>query len=294
MKRAAVPVAMLAAGVVAQDLTTTITYSVCPTATTTTITLPTTITYCPGGFCNVTPTGGVPGGTVTQTTTTTSYITVFPYPCPKGPGMCDASYTIWEPCPCTEHTPGYIPSGFTTTLHECDVCGHDGGPTTYTRTMPCTDGAEATQTPSYGGKWVPGPHPEIPVSPAEGQQWNDNGAAPADGQSWSDNGVSPAEASQGWADAPKGAAPVAPASGAPAAPVADASKSWGDNNVAPASATPAAGQTWADNSAAPVAASSSAGWADNKPADYTGAGSKVAFGLSTMFAGVVGALALML
>lgn len=263
MKRSAVPMAMLAAGALAQEITTTITYSVCPTATTTTITLPTTITYCPGGFCNVTPSGGI-GGTVTTTATTTSYITVFPYPCPKKDGMCGASYTIWEECPCTEHKPGYLPKDFTTTLHKCNSCGKGGKPTETIVTVPCTDGAYATQTPSYDDGWK-GPKPEIPI--VDGKP-----VAPAKG--WDDGGKPVADAEDQWAD-----------NGKPADPVA-ADSQWADNNkpAAPTGAAPA-----------PVApAAKESQWADNNVADYKGAASKAALTLSTVFAGAIGALALML
>jgi hypothetical protein len=291
MKRAAVPVAMLAAGAMAQELTTTITYSVCPTATTTTITLPTTITYCPGGFCNVTPTGAI-GGTVTTTATTTSYITVYPAPCPHKDGLCDASYTIWESCPCTEHGEGYIPADFTTTLHKCNTCGKGGKPTDYTITVPCSTGAYATVTPSYGGDWKPGPHPEIPID-SDGK-WSDA----SDPVAAAEGGAPAAD----WSDAGKGAAPVADAKGgAPAAPVADASKGWSDNSADPvADAT----KGWSDNGAAPSGspaspvapadASKTGEWSDATPSDYTGSANKAALALSTVFAGVVGALAMML
>jgi hypothetical protein len=276
MKRSAVPLAMLAAGVAAQDITTTITYSVCPTATTTTITLPTTITYCPGGFCNVTPSGGIAGtvtNTVTNTATTTSYITAFPCPCQNAPGLCSAQYTIWESCPCTKHGKGYIPKDFTTTLHKCDSCGDKGEPTEITMTVPCTDGAYAGHTPAATQAWK-GPAPEIPIV-------NGKPVAPAEGQ-WADNSAAPvADASQQWAD--NGAAPTG--KGAAPAPAPAAGSSWADSNAAPSSKPVAADESnWADNSAAP----------SQPVADYKGAANKAAFALSTVAAGLIGALALML
>jgi hypothetical protein len=139
------------------------------------VTLPTTITYCPGGNCNVHPTVTPPpqhGADYTSTILHVTFtgkdgkvteidetITVFPAPCANGPGMCGVTYTLTEECPCTEGAHGNMPADFTTTVHKCNQCGPGGSPTTITQTIPCETGAYASVTPSagpwHGDYWNP-------------------------------------------------------------------------------------------------------------------------------------------
>ncbi|KPI45873.1 uncharacterized protein AB675_495 [Cyphellophora attinorum] len=267
VKRAAIPVAAFAAGAAAQSTTTT-TYSVCPTASTVTVTLPSTITYCPGASCNVTPTPtitaaptSIPQGgyisTILDWTFTGSdgkitelheYATVYPAPCSAGPGMCGATYTITEECPCTAHSSGYIHPDFTTTLHTCDMCGPGGSPTTYTATVPCSTGAYATVTPSMG-PWAP------------------SGGKPAGPDAyWAQGGAGGAGGAGGNGGDAEGGAPSKP--------------------VDAESAAPSAG--WSGSGAAP------SGTGKSPVGDYKGAGSKAAVAVSSVFAIVVGVLAITL
>ncbi|KIW94641.1 uncharacterized protein Z519_04617 [Cladophialophora bantiana CBS 173.52] len=144
---------------------TTVYYSVCPTALTTTTTLSSTITFCPGPNCNgggpvITPPPTSPRGTEILSYTTTlpngdveeihEYLTVYHQICSNGQSIGQATYTITEACPCEATTnPTSIPEGFTTTVVSCDVC-HNGGATTMTITTPCSTGPYATQTPVIG------------------------------------------------------------------------------------------------------------------------------------------------
>ncbi|ETI27027.1 hypothetical protein G647_10126 [Cladophialophora carrionii CBS 160.54] len=146
---------------------TTVFYSVCPTALTTTTTLSSTITFtCPGGQCpggpviTAPPNPNGPRTTEILAFTTTlpdgsvqeihEYITIYPAICSGGSSIGQATYTITEACPCeATRNPASIPAGFTTTVTSCDVC-HQGGPTTMTMTVPCTTGPYATVTPEIG------------------------------------------------------------------------------------------------------------------------------------------------
>lgn len=177
MKRAArvLPLALLAAQVHGQTTlvndpsdpdVTTIYLSVCPTAVTTTVTLPETVTYCPGPNCHGGPGpafGGItalPGlgteivdfttvGTDGLTTVYQEFETVFPQVCPTG-GLQDVTFTITEECPCmATRGSNYTPSGFETTIYVCDAC--ENGPITVTLTIPCATGPYATQMPATTG-----------------------------------------------------------------------------------------------------------------------------------------------
>ena len=177
MKRAAqaLPFVVLAATASAQTNTvvgsdpnvsgtTTITYSVCPTAATLTTTLSSTLTLCPGPYCNggspsvtLAPgQGGYIGGgytTVGPNGESTVYETIFQQTCSTG--LHDVTYTIMEPCPCTESRPAdYIPSGFNTTVatiltKTCDACAESE--TTVTLTTPCSTGPYATASVTNTG-----------------------------------------------------------------------------------------------------------------------------------------------
>jgi hypothetical protein len=170
----ALPLAILAATATAQtntvvgsdpalEGTTTITYSVCPTAATITTTLSSTLTLCPGPYCN----GGSPsitlgpgqGGYETGYTTvgpngeSTVYETFYPATCSTG--LVNVYYMITEACPCeATRTPDYLPSGFTTTVatvltSACDACA--ATETTITLTTPCATGPYATAGVTNGG-----------------------------------------------------------------------------------------------------------------------------------------------
>ena len=146
---------------------TTVFYSVCPTATSTTITLPNTLTLCPGANCG----GGSPvitgapgagsgaGGVIPgigseiiafTTTGTDGLVTEYHeyetvYQQMGSTGLQQVTYTITEACPCQgTRNPYSIPEGFTTTVLECNVCAENGGPKTVTLTTPCSTGAYAT------------------------------------------------------------------------------------------------------------------------------------------------------
>lgn len=137
--------------------TTTITYSVCPTAATLTTTLSQTLTLCPGPYCN----GGSPsvtlgpgqggvyeGGytTIGPNGESTVYETFYPATCSTG--MQDVTYMITEACPCeATRASDYVPSGFSTTVatvltKTCDTCAESE--TTITLTTPCETGPYAT------------------------------------------------------------------------------------------------------------------------------------------------------
>ncbi|EXJ96056.1 hypothetical protein A1O1_01182 [Capronia coronata CBS 617.96] len=111
---------------------TTVYYSVCPTALTTTTTLSSTITYCPGPNCHgggpqitAPPQGPYYGSEILAFTTTGpdgkvseyhEFLTVYDQICSDGTGMEQATYTITEACPChMTKNPMTLPEGFTTT-----------------------------------------------------------------------------------------------------------------------------------------------------------------------------------
>lgn len=155
--------AMLAAAASAQTITSTI--PVCPATASTTITIPTTVTFCPGPHCNgggsgpqitAGPNGvGRPGINVGQytsvgpdgkTTVLGIWETVYDSLCESG--LVPATYTITQPCPCeaTPH-PTALPTGFERTVVPCNVCGPHS---TVTLTQPVATGPYAAQTPTTG------------------------------------------------------------------------------------------------------------------------------------------------
>ena len=152
------PLALLALGAHAQQMpgpvtivnnpndpgVTTVTYSVCPTlSASTTITNDVTQTYCPGPYCN-----GGPEHTETHDGSVTVYRTHYTQVCPTG--FKDVEYTVTEDCPCTANRPSnYIPSGFTTEVVTCTVCGDK--PVTTTLTVPISTGPYASAGASATG-----------------------------------------------------------------------------------------------------------------------------------------------
>lgn len=172
--------ALLSASAYAQAGTITSTIPVCPTAASVTITLPTTVTFCPGPHCNGGGSGpqitappmngvGMPGVNVGQytsvgpdgmTTVLGIWETVYNSMCESG--LVPATYTITAPCPCeaTPH-PSVMPAGFETTIMPCSMCAHP----TVTLTQPCPTGPYASQTPSTG-QTAGLPMPVSPVAPS--------------------------------------------------------------------------------------------------------------------------------
>lgn len=130
-------------------------YSICPTASSTTITLDTTTTICPGPGCAGSTTvyvGPVPITTTGLDGRVTIYEEqMFTAPCPCDGGICDATYTITRECPCTAPAePTSCPEGFTATAVTCDECAQNGGPSTVTVVTPVSSGPYASQTPAMG------------------------------------------------------------------------------------------------------------------------------------------------
>lgn len=233
MKRAtqALPLAVLAATAAAQtntvvgdnpalEGTTTITYSVCPTAATLTTTLPGTITLCPGPYCNGgSPTvtlgpgqGGVLEGgytTIGPNGESTVYETFYPATCSTG-GLAPVTYMITEACPCeATRASDYVPSGFSTTVatvltKTCGTCAEVE--TTVTLTTPCATGPYATAgytTPAGGaapaatggeaGGYSPGAtEAAVATGAGAGPAFSSGaGAAPAAGSSNSNMTINP-------------------------------------------------------------------------------------------------------
>lgn len=215
----ALPLAVLAATAWAQtntvvgndpelEGTTTITYSVCPTDVTTTTTLSSTLTLCPGPYCNggsptVTLGPGQGGETVVGYTTvgpngeSTVYETVYPQTCSTG--MADVTYMITEACPCeATRASDYVPSGFSTTVatvltKTCDTC--EESETTITLTTPCSTGAYATAGVTNTGG----------ASAATGAEAGSSGGAAATGAAASGPGVTGAGATGAAAPTASGA-----------------------------------------------------------------------------------------
>ena len=150
--------ALLAASASGQTITSTI--PVCPTASSTTITLPTTVTFCPGPHCNggapmpTSPPNGVgmqghylgdytSVGADGKTTVLGIHETVYDSLCSTG--LVPATYTITEECGCTEApSPTVMPAGFVTTVVPCHVCGEHSPMVTLTQ--PAPNGPYASQT----------------------------------------------------------------------------------------------------------------------------------------------------
>jgi len=177
------PLAFLVASVTAQTSTvvidpndpgtTTVYYSTCPSVAETTITLASTLTYCPGNNCGggpvITPAPGAGGtvpdgplgteiidytttGTDGKTTHYQAFETVYSQACPTCPGgLAAQTFTVTEECPCMSARPStYMPSGFDTTVYTCDACAKAGSPMTLTITSPCATGPYANQATATG------------------------------------------------------------------------------------------------------------------------------------------------
>jgi len=274
--------ALLAASASAQTITSTI--PVCPTASSTTITLPTTVTFCPGPNCN----GGAAGPMITgapnngvgmqghflgdytsvgadgKTTVLGIHETVYDSLCSTG--LVPATWTITEECGCTGAPAATVmPVGFETTVVPCSVCGPQ---TMVTLTQPCATGPYASQTPTVNqapaaaaaapaGQAVPAA-PAAAVASAgagagasAGAVSNPGSASAGAGSGAGANAVSPAAAS---------AAPAAPAGQAPAA--ASAGAGAGAGATAQGSNGAAAGAGSGSDAAAQVGANGAAASAD--------------------------------
>ncbi|KAJ9655538.1 hypothetical protein H2198_005629 [Neophaeococcomyces mojaviensis] len=232
--------ALLIAAVNAQNPTVTSYFPVCPTASSTTITLPTTVTFCPGPHCNgggsgpvITPPPmngvGMPGvhigeftsvGTDGKTTVLGIYETVYDSMCSTG--LVPATYTVTAPCPCEEPPhPTLMPEGFETKVVPCHVCAATGGPSTVTLTQPCPTGPYATQTPTVNQ--IPAGALAAPGAPAPAAQASAGAGAGASassgpGGSSADAGVgagAQAQAGSGGAYALAGAGAGASAQAGP-------------------------------------------------------------------------------
>ena len=304
MKRAnqALPLAVLAATASAQintvvgtnpllEGTTTITYSICPTAATLTTTLSSTVTLCPGPYCN----GGAPtvtlgpgqGGVLEGGYTTvgpngesTVYETFYPATCSTG-GLADVTYMITEACPCeATRASDYVPSGFSTTVatvltSACDSCA--ASETTITLTTPCETGPYATAGVTNTGAAPAGAGAGATGAGAGGNAPGATGAAVAPGGAGATGaaGTNNGAGTNGGAAAP-GAAGAAGAGGA-AAPYGNS------NSTVNPPITPVGGNVASD--------------VGENPATFTGAAHKVdiyGFAASAFFALLVGAAAWLL
>ncbi|KAK5097466.1 hypothetical protein LTS08_006878 [Lithohypha guttulata] len=257
--------ALLAATVSAQTITSTI--PVCPTASSTTITLPTTVTFCPGPHCNggasgpmITHGPGMPGvhlgqytsvGPDGKTTVLGIYETVYDSLCETG--LVPATWTVTHECPCTAApAPTVIPAGFETTVVPCTVCGPHSS--TVTLTQPCSTGPYAHQTPTVGqsgaapmGAVPMGAAPASAAAASAAAQAAQAGPGSASASAGSGAGAM-AQSGPNGASAQAGAGAGAAASAAPA----------GANTVSPAVASAGSG-AGAGASAGPAGVSAGAG-----------------------------------
>lgn len=248
--------AVLAASAQAQTVTSTI--PVCPTASSVTITLPTTVTFCPGPHCNGGGSGpmvtsppsngpGMPGVHVGEytsvgadglTTVLGIWETVYNSLCETG--LVPATYTITQPCPCDETPhPTALPTGFETTIVPCSICGPHSP--TVTLTQPCPTGPYASQTPSVGQPQVA----PAPVAPGSGAAASAGagasaaaGSGPASAAAGADAGAS-AQAGPAGASASAGAGASASAQVGPSGSGASAGASAGAGSQAGNGAVPA-------------------------------------------------------
>jgi hypothetical protein len=273
---------------------TTIFYSVCPTATTITTTLPSTITYCPGEGCNgggptitAAPTGALYTSELIHVTFTGAdgkvteleeSITVFPAQCPNGPGMCQATYTITEECPCSSRPAGVLPSGFTTTVHVCSACGENGASATITETIPCETGPYASVTPEIN------PMP----SAAAAAYASAYAAASANAQAGGNGAAAAAGANSGAGAAAGGSGPGS--ANAAAGAGAGAAAAAGSNGTY---AGAGAGAGAAANAGAGADSQTGAGMG-NVTSPYPGAADRTAFTVSTILVAIVASFAWML
>lgn len=269
----------------------TVFYSTCPTAVTTTTTLSSTITFCPGPGCNggsptITPpatthSGGLVGPIATgpvvdwttvgpdgKTTVLRTQTTVYDALGADG-SLKPVTYTITETCPCL---PGHeaeptIPAGFTKTVVECKKCGADGRAATVTLTTPCETGPYAVAT-----------------SPVSGDHRYDNGTLSVGPGAGAGAGASAAASAYASAYAAGSGANAAAGAAANAAASAGAG-SQGSDAVAAAGA----------EAAAAASAGYGAGSSISPPASkFTGSADRTAIALSSVFAVMVGCMAWML
>lgn len=272
--------ALLAASASAQTITSTI--PVCPTASSTTITLPTTVTFCPGPHCNgggsgpmVTPapTNGVgmqgvhlgeytsigPDG---KTTVLGIWETVFDSLCETG--LVPATWTITEDCGCTEApAPTVMPQGFETTVVPCSVCGPHS---TVTLTQPCPTGPYASVTPSVGqapAAAAQAPAGQAPAAASAGAG-SGSGAGASSGPSGASAGAGSgagagAQAGSGQASAGAGSGAGATAQGPGGASAGAGSGSGAGVQAAPGQASAAAGSGAGATGQGPSGASAGSG-----------------------------------
>ena len=305
--------ALLAASASAQTITSTI--PVCPTASSTTITLPTTVTFCPGPHCNggggpmITPAPngvgqqGIHLGEYTsigpdgKTTVLGIWETVFDSLCETG--LVPATWTITEDCGCTEApAPTVMPVGFETTVVPCTVCGPHS---TVTLTQPCPTGPYATQTPSVGKAPAPAgaaaaPAGQAPVAASAGAGAGAGASSGPGGASASAGAGANAQAGSASASAGAGAGAGAQAGPNGASAGAGAGANANAGTVSPASAAgapaspggikaaPVNGTVSATNSTRPVT---------NAPIQsYVSSATHASVAGFTIFAGVIASLLL--
>ncbi|OCT54528.1 hypothetical protein CLCR_00892 [Cladophialophora carrionii] len=266
---------------------TTVFYSVCPTALTTTTTLSSTITFtCPGGQCpggpviTAPPNPNGPRTTEILAFTTTlpdgsvqeihEYITIYPAICSGGSSIGQATYTITEACPCeATRNPASIPAGFTATVTSCDVC-HQGGPTTMTMTVPCTTGPYATVTPEIGPTGAAGAGANAYAEAAASAGANAAAAAGGSGSSGSGSSDSGSSGSgvQAAAGAGANAAANAQAGSTDTTGAAGADSASSGNSAAGANSAGSGGSNAAANAGANAAANAAAGAGANSGNRY--------------------------
>ncbi|KAK5101514.1 hypothetical protein LTR70_000758 [Exophiala xenobiotica] len=264
--------ALLAASASAQTITSTI--PICPTASSTTITMPTTVTFCPGPHCN----GGASGPMITgaphhgvgmqghflgdytsvgadgKTTVLGIHETVYDSLCSTG--LVPATWTITEECGCTEApAPTHMPAGFETTVVPCTVCGPHSSMVTLTQ--PCSTGPYATQTPTVNQS--PAAAAAAPVGQAPAAASAGAGAGASAGAVSGPSGASAGAGSGAGADAVAGtvspaAAGAAPAGQAPAAASAGAGAGAGAGATAQGPSGASAGADSGSDAAAQVGA----------------------------------------
>lgn len=307
--------ALLAATAQAQTVTSTI--PVCPTALSTTITLPTTVTFCPGPHCNgggplgpqVTPPPngvGQPGthlgeytgvGADGKTTVLGIYETVYDSLCESG--LVPATWTITQPCPGTcgqAPHPTVIPDGFETKVVPCGVCGPHTS--TVTLTQPCPTGPYASQTPSVG-QAMPAAPAAAALTPVGAQA---SASAGASAMAQAGSGMASAMAGSGasaqsgpgsaQAGAGAGASAQAGSNGASANAGAGAGASAG--TVSPANAVAQPGNHMAPvNGTAPVSNVTKPSMSmPGSVQQYASSASQTTFAGFTIFAGIVAAILL--
>ena len=196
------------------------TYSICPTDTTITSILPTS-TLCPGPYCNGAPTGiAEPGSSITWVT---ELVNVCPTATNEAGWLTTMTTTMTEACPCMETQPaGYVPSGHTTVVATCTVCGESSPSATII--TPIASAAGGASAPAATGAAGAGSGSGAPGSasgssaPGSGSGSGFGSGAPGSG-SGSDSGASAPSATSGAEAAASSSSPqagIAPAPGSPA------------------------------------------------------------------------------